>query len=179
MSNAFLGQITMFAGTFAPKSTAFCNGQVLSIAQNQALFSLLGTTYGGNGQTTFALPNLQSQLPVHRGQGVGLSAYNIGQTGGTFSVTIDQSTMPTHTHVLQATKSDATAAAIANNMLPAKPTVTNAQFYILQGSPLDVPQVLNAAVCGTAGGSQPHTNLMPSLCISFIIYLQGIFPSRN
>jgi len=179
MSNAFLGQITMFGGNFAPRGTAFCNGQLLSIQQNAALFSLLGTTYGGNGVTTFALPNLQSQLPVHRGQGPGLSNYVMGQTDGTSAVTIDQSTMATHTHVLQATKSDATNAAIANNLLPAKPTVANANFYILQGSPLDVPEVLNAAVCGTTGGSEPHTNLMPSLCISFIIYLQGIFPSRN
>jgi microcystin-dependent protein len=179
MTNAFLGQISMFGGNFAPRSTAFCNGQTLAIAQNQALFSLLGTTYGGNGQTTFALPNLQSSLPVHQGQGQGLSNYVLGQAGGTPTVTIDQSTMPIHTHVLQATKSDATSAAITDTMLPAKPTVAGAEFYALQGSPLDVPQTLNASVCGTAGGSQAHSNLMPSLCVSFIIYLQGIFPSRN
>src|SRR5690348_2187942 len=118
MSNAFLGQISMFAGNFAPKTTAFCNGQTLSIAQNQALFSLLGTTYGGNGVTTFALPNLQSRLSIHQGQGSGLSSYTLGQTGGTATVTIDQSTTPTHSHVVQACQSAAIAGTIANNMLP-------------------------------------------------------------
>src|SRR5580704_12433175 len=98
MSNAFLGQITMFAGNFAPKGTALCNGQTMSIQQNAALFALLGTTYGGNGVNTFALPNLQSQLPIHQGQGQGLSNYSLGQTAGTPSVTINQTTMPAHTH---------------------------------------------------------------------------------
>src|ERR1700730_13809598 len=98
MSNAFLGQITMFAGNFAPRGTALCNGQTMSIQQNAALFSLLGTTYGGNGQTTFALPNLQSQLPIHQGQGPGLSSYPIGQNGGVPNVTIGQPTMPPHSH---------------------------------------------------------------------------------
>src|SRR5438034_3493008 len=125
MTNAFLGQISMFAGNFAPKSTAFCNGQTLPINQNQALFSLLGTTYGGNGVTTFALPNLQSQLPVHQGQGQGLSNYSLGQTAGTPSVTIDQTTLPTHTHVFSATPADATATAIANTLLPGKPNAQN------------------------------------------------------
>src|SRR5215831_359601 len=118
MSNAFLGQITMFGGNFAPRNTALCNGQTLPIAQNQALFALLGTTYGGNGQTTFALPNLQSQLPVHQGQGAGLSSYSLGQTGGTSNVTIDQTTMPTHNHTFNATTADGTSATIANNLLP-------------------------------------------------------------
>ena len=186
MSNAFLGQITMFGGNFAPKGTALCNGQTLPINQNQALFSLLGTTYGGNGATTFQLPNLQSQLPIHQGQGTGLSNYALGQNGGTPSVTIDQSTMPQHNHAFNATTTPATAAAIANNLLPGAapvaPAVPNWLLYAFNnGNPVLnlVPHPMGPGVAGTAGGSQPHTNLMPSLCISFIIYLQGIFPSRN
>jgi microcystin-dependent protein len=186
MSNAFLGQISMFGGNFAPRNTALCNGQTLPIAQNQALFSLLGTTYGGNGQTTFALPNLQSQLPVHQGQGIGLSSYSLGQTGGTPNVTIDQSTTPTHNHTLNATQTITTTATIDTTVLPGQPTVANAPatpaFYAFQGAPplpTLVPHPMAAAACSTTGGGQPHTNLMPSLCISFIIYLQGIFPSRN
>src|SRR5207302_11411550 len=106
----FIGEIRMFAFGFAPQGWALCNGQLLPIAQNQALFSLLGTTYGGNGTTTFALPNLQSRLPVHQGQGQGLSNYSLGQTAGTASVTIDQTTLPTHTHIFSATTTNATSA---------------------------------------------------------------------
>jgi microcystin-dependent protein len=186
MSNAFIGQISMFGGDYAPRNTAFCNGQTLSIAQNQALFSVLGTTYGGNGQTTFALPNLQSRVPVHQGQAPGLSSYTLGQTGGSPSVILNQSTTPTHSHTLSATKTIATTATIGTSVLPGQPTVANApatpEFYAFQGAPplpTLIPHPMNAAACANVGGSQPHTNLMPSLCITFIIYLQGIFPSRN
>src|SRR5438874_6417912 len=115
--NPFLGQLALVPYNFAPKGWSFCAGQILSISTNTALFSLLGTTYGGNGQTTFALPNLQSQLPVHQGQGQGLSNYSLGQTAGTPNVTIDQSTTPAHNHSFSATTADATAATIANNLL--------------------------------------------------------------
>jgi microcystin-dependent protein len=181
MSNAFLGQITMFAGNFAPKGTALCNGQTMSIQQNAALFALLGTTYGGNGVNTFALPNLQSQLPIHQGQGQGLSNYSLGQTAGTPSVTINQTTMPAHTHTFNATTANATSPSIATNLLPGVPNVANAKndFYALQGSVSLNFVNMAATAASTVGGSQPHTNLMPSLCITFIIYLQGIFPSRN
>lgn len=182
MTNAFLGQIALFGGNFAPKNTAFCNGQFLAISQNQALFSLLGTFYGGNGVTTFALPNLQSQLPVHQGQGPGLSPYVLGQSGGAATVTINQSTTPTHTHTFNATTANATTGTIASSLLPASPTATDASLYVKpaqQGQPALQVTVLTAATVGNAGGSQPHSNLMPSLCVSFIIYLAGIFPSRN
>jgi microcystin-dependent protein len=182
MSNAFIGQISIFAGNFAPKNWALCNGQILPINQNQALFSLLGTTYGGNGQTTFALPNLQSQLAVHQGQGPGLSGYVMGQTAGSSSVTLGLSTMPAHSHTFNVTTANASAAAIASNRLPAKPTVASAAFYAVSQSapaPALQPQTLAATAVGTTGGSQPHTNLMPSLCLTFVIALQGIFPSRN
>jgi microcystin-dependent protein len=182
MTNAFLGQISMFGGNFAPRNTALCNGQQLSIQQNQALFSLLGTFYGGNGVTTFALPNLQSQLPVHQGQGPGLSNYTIGQSGGSSAVTITQSTTPQHSHSFVASTTSATSAAIANNLLPGTPTVTGASFYASPGAPplpALIPESLAANACSVAGNSQPHTNLMPSLCVTFYIYLAGIFPSRN
>src|SRR5260370_29015169 len=114
----------MSAVQFAPKSWALCNGQTLPINQNQALFALLGTTYGGNGVNTFALPNLQPRLPIHQGQGSGLSPYTLGQTGGTQNVTIDQTTMPAHNHTLNATTAVATAATIGNTLLPAAPPVS-------------------------------------------------------
>ncbi len=186
MSNAFLGQITMFGGNYAPRGTALCNGQILSIAQNTALFSLLGTTYGGNGINTFALPNLQSQLPLHYGQGPGLSPYNLGQTGGASTVTLTAATSPTHIHTLSATQTVATTATIGTSVLPGQPTVATAPaqpaFYAFQGAPplpTLVPHPMAPAACSTVGGSQAHNNLMPSLCITFVIFLQGIFPSRN
>ena len=182
MSNVFLGQIVMFGGNFAPKHFAFCNGQLMSIAQNQALFALIGTTYGGDCITTFALPNLQSSLPVHQGRGPGLSSYKLGQTGGSTTVTLTQSQMPAHNHSFQATPTVATTPTIAGNVLPGQPTVGNPPaFYAIQqaGTPPLTPFQMVAAACGVAGGSQPHSNLMPSLCITFIIALQGIFPSQN
>jgi microcystin-dependent protein len=184
MSNFFLGQISMFGGNFAPRGWALCNGQLLPISQDTALFALLGTTYGGNGVNTFALPNLQSQLPIHFGQGTGLSPYAQGQTAGTTAVTISQSTMPQHVHALNATTAAATSPTMVNgdnfNMLPATPTVTGGLFYANpNANPGITPTALAASTVGTTGGSQPHSNLMPSLCITFIIALQGIFPSRN
>ena len=182
MSQVFIGQISMFGGNFAPRNFAFCNGQLLAISQNQALFSLLGTTYGGDGRTTFALPDLRSRLSVHVGQGPGLSNYTLGQTGGGAVETIIAATMPAHNHTLQATQTIATTATIGTSVLPGQPTVGSPPgFYAVAqaGQPPLIPQQLDAATCSIAGGSQPHTNLMPSLCITFIIALQGIFPSRN
>lgn len=182
MSSPFLGQIIMFGGNFAPRSTAFCNGQLLSIAQNNALFALLGTTYGGDGITTFALPNLQCRLPLHQGQGPGLTNRVLGEASGTESVTLTTTTIPSHSHTLNATTAAATAAAVGNTLLPGTPTVSDGYAYATQlGSPNPalVPQTLAAGACGFAGGSQPHDNMMPSLCISFVIALEGIFPSQN
>jgi len=182
MSDVFLGQITMFGGTFAPRGFAFCNGQLLSIAQNSALFALLGTTYGGDGIQTFALPNLQSRLAVHVGHGAGLSNYNLGQTGGEQSVTITSATMPIHGHTFNATNGQASTPSIGNTVIPGQPTAgNNPEFYAAQGQgqPPVMLKKFNMAVCSSSGGSQPHSNLMPSLCISFVIALEGIFPSRN
>jgi microcystin-dependent protein len=179
MSSPYLAQILMFAGNFAPKNYALCNGQTMAINQNQALFALLGTTYGGNGVTTFLLPNLQSGLPPSWGQGTGLSNYVLGQVGGSTTVTLNQSTLPTHSHTFNATTTNASSPSIGSTLLPAKPTVTNASAYAAGSSPALVLGTMAAAACGTAGSSQAHTNLMPSLGITFAIALNGVFPSRN
>ena len=183
MSEPFLGQITMFGGNFAPRGYALCDGQLLSISQNSALFSLLGTTYGGNGTSTFALPDLRSRLSIHMGRGPGLSDYSIGQASGEPSVTLMQATMASHTHSLVATIGPAGTGTVASGAVPATSNgpVSPAEFYadVEVGEPAVTKRAMNPAACGTAGGSQPHDNLMPSQCITFMIALQGIFPSRN
>jgi microcystin-dependent protein len=182
MSTPYIGQIDMFGGNFAPKHYALCNGQLMSITQNQALFSLIGTAYGGNGISTFALPNLQSSLPVHMGTGPGLSHYAIGQVGGSTSVTLSIANIPQHNHMLDATQADADTTTIGPSVILATTTGDSAPLFYANPEdgqpPLTlVPMAVNA--CGFAGQSQSHSNLMPSLCITFIIALQGIFPSRN
>ncbi len=183
MGTPYLGQISMFAGNFAPRGWAMCNGQLLNISQYSALYSLLGTYYGGDGVQTFALPNLISRLPVHIGTGLGLSTYVLGQSAGTDTVTITTQTMPTHTHTLNATQALGTTGTIATNLLPAQPTgpIVKPEFYAaaVTGQPPPVPQQMAGGACTPAGGSQPHNNMMPSLCITFIIALQGAYPSRS
>ena len=182
MTSPFLGQIMIFGGNFAPRGWAFCNGQLMSIQQNTALFSLLGTYYGGNGIQTFALPNLMGRLPVHQGTGLGLSPYAIGEIGGVSNVMLQSNQIPLHTHSLNATNTTATTSSIAANVLPGVPTQgNNPHFYSVQpsGDPALVVDPLAAGVCGNTGNNLPHTNLMPSLCLTFVIALQGIFPSRN
>jgi microcystin-dependent protein len=183
MASPYLSQITMFGGNFAPKNYALCNGQLLSIQQNAALFSLIGTTYGGNGVTNFALPNLQSALPMSFGQGAGLSNYVLGQNGGVTDVTLTQQTVPSHQHFMMATKTPAAnAAAISTSVLPGTPPASGALLYAnppQPGQPALIPRALAAGVCSTVGNNQSHTNMMPSLCITFCIALSGVFPSRN
>jgi microcystin-dependent protein len=168
----------MFGGNFAPRMWAFCNGQLMSIAQNQALFSLLGTTYGGDGVTTFALPNMISRLSVHFGTGPGLSTYQLGQVGGSNEVTITTTTMPSHSHSLNAAKVNAATANITTVSLPAQPTAGSPPVFYASGSDL-TPHNMAPGTVVIAGSGLPHSNMMPSLCVSFIIALQGIFPSRN
>jgi microcystin-dependent protein len=174
MGTPFLGQITMMSFSFPPKGWAFCNGQLLPINQNQALFSLLGTTYGGDGRVNFALPNLQSLAPVHVGNG-----FILGQTSGATAVTLDATTIPTHTHTFNVTTANASLAAIGNTLLPAVPMVANAAFYATPGTPALQTQTMAAGSVSVAGGSQPHENRMPSLCVNFVIAISGIFPSRT
>lgn len=179
MSQPFLGQLMMFCGNFPPRGFALCNGQIMQIAQNTALFSLLGTTYGGDGRTTYALPNLQGNVPVHFGQGPGLARYDLGQTGGTQNVTVIATEMPAHSHVFNASTVSANSPS-PSGRVPAKPTVTNAAAYaVSQSSPYPAlaPQIMQSS--NVVGGSQPHNNMMPTLFITFVIALQGIFPARN
>lgn len=183
MSNVFIGQVTMFGGSFAPRGYAFCDGQLLPISQNDTLFALIGTTYGGDGVQTFALPNLKSRLSLHQGQGAGLPNYQLGQPGGSSEVTITNSTMPAHNHTLVVSTGDANTGTISSNVVPATATWTQAGALLYAAEqmgkpPLD-PVAMAAQVCSPIGGSLPHSNLMPSLCVNFIIALFGIFPSRN
>jgi microcystin-dependent protein len=167
MSTPFLGMIATFGFNFAPRGWAMCNGQILAIAQNTALFSLLGTTYGGNGQTTFALPDLRSRVPTHMGQGPGLSSYALGQTGGSESTTLTVNQMPAHTHTVE-------AASTFTSKNPSNRYPAGGGAYGDTGD-----TAMNTTVVGTTGGSQPHENLQPYLTLNTCIALQGIFPSRN
>jgi microcystin-dependent protein len=173
----FIGTIIMFAGNFAPRGWAFCYGQILSIAQNTALFSILGTTYGGNGQTTFALPDLRGRVPMQPGQGPGLSPHTLGEQAGAETVTLLQTQMPAHNHIVNASSANGSAPSPQNNF--------NAVTYDPNTlNPLDSYSssqntTMNPAVIGASGGSQPHQNMQPYTCINFIIALEGIFPSRN
>ncbi len=172
MATPFIAQITMFGGNFAPRGWAFCDGQILSISQNTALFSLLGTTYGGNGQTTFALPDLRGRTPIGPRQGAGLSNYNLGQKGGTETVTLNQTELPAHTHQVtaRASTNEATDTEPTNNFL-----ATGNQYTSSSNTDLNA----NAVQAANTGGNQPHENRQPFLAINYIIALQGIFPSRN
>lgn len=173
MSESYIGEIRMFGGNFPPYQWAFCNGQIMSIAQNDALFSLIGATFGGDGRTTFALPNLQGRIAVGMGQGPGLSNYNLGQIGGSEKVTLLTANIPAHNHSLMATTTTADNASPTGLLTGTAPT---GQMY-RSGSVTTGD--LSTQACGDAGGNQPHENIMPLQCVSFIISLYGIYPSRN
>jgi microcystin-dependent protein len=175
MAQPYLAEIKMVSFNFAPKGWALCNGQLLAINQNQALFSLLGTTYGGDGRTTFALPDLQGRAPVHAGQGAGLSDYVLGARSGQESVTLNAPQMPAHAHTLQASATPASANDPAGNVL-AKKAKFGVDMYHDDTGP--VTQMRPSAL-SPAGGSQPHDNIQPYLTLNFVIAVQGIFPSRD
>ncbi|MBL9133492.1 MAG: phage tail protein [Verrucomicrobiaceae bacterium] len=172
MADPFVAEIRIFGFNFAPTGWAFCNGQILPISQNTALFSLLGTTYGGDGKSTFALPDLQGCAPMNLGQGPGLSQHFLGESGGTETVTLLESEIPSHSHALNASQADS-ASRIPVGDLPA--TGIGIGIYAPSGSltPMS-PNTLS-----TAGGSLPHNNMMPYLTANFCIALQGIFPPRG
>lgn len=175
MADPFVAEIRIFPFNFAPKGWAWCNGQLLPLSQNTALFSLLGTTYGGNGTSTFALPDLQGAAPIHAGQGPGLSLYDLGQEGGTENVTLLQSEMPSHLHTLRGHTADAGDNNQPNpNVVLAKSN--NGQAY--QTSTVGLVQMAPETLA-PAGGSLPHNNLMPYLTLYFNIALQGVFPPRT
>jgi len=190
MTQPILGEVRLFPYNFAPRNWALCRGQILPISQNTALFSLLGTTYGGNGQTTFALPNLQGRMAKSRGQGAGLQDYALGEEDGVESVTLISTEMPAHNHTLPV-QYNAGAAADWMSTTPASnlqlsrlliipktgAAYANAQMY--NTPPLANPVQLNPQVVGIAGGSQPHNNLQPYLTLNWCIAIQGVFPARN
>ncbi len=170
---AFLGQVMPVPYTFAPVGWAFCNGQILSIAQNTALFSLLGTQFGGNGTTTFGLPNLQGCTPICAGQGVGLSSYIIGQTAGSDSVTLTVGQLAAHSHgALAFGRGGDTNSPSGADW--ARPSGTNTPF-----GTSNPPGAMSAAATSTVGGGQPHENRQPYLVINYVIALQGIYPTRS
>ena len=172
MSEPFVGEIRMFAGNFAPRGWAFCDGQLLAVSQNDALFSLLGTIYGGDGRTTFGLPDVRGRVPIHAGSGPGLSPRRLGAKGGAENVTLTVNQLPSHTHALQASANPATVPNPQGEVLGE--TLTDRVYRD------DATEVNMASSSVTnIGGSRSHTNLMPFLCINFIIALFGIYPSRH
>jgi microcystin-dependent protein len=174
MAEPYLGQLMLVPYNFAPRGWAFCNGQLLSIAQNTALFSLIGTFYGGDGIQTFALPDLRGRVPIHMGDGVGLSPYTLAETGGVESVTLAVNQIPAHSHGVNATANKGNKASPIGAYPAADAAGVTAEYN--NGSPTGE---MNAGVITTVGGSQPHENRQPFLVLNWVIALQGIFPSRN
>ncbi|MBW1939189.1 MAG: phage tail protein [Deltaproteobacteria bacterium] len=172
MSEPFVGEIRMFAGNFAPQGWAFCDGQLLAVSQNDALFSLLGTIYGGDGRTTFGLPDMRGRIPLHAGQGPGLSPRQLGAKAGTEQETVTVNQMPSHTHALQAMTDTADQSQPGGNLLAQSALV---DLYVEEAPNTN----LHANAVTGVGGSQSHSNIMPFLCIHFIIALFGIYPSRQ
>jgi len=168
MSQPFIGEIRMFGGSFAPAGWAFCNGQLLPISENETLFTIIGTTYGGDGQETFALPNLQSRVPMHAGTQAGIT-YQLGETAGVETVTLSTNQIPIHTHAYLASNTTATTQSPGGNVA----AQGVGQIYTSANSPI----LLSPQSVGPTGGSQPHENLQPYLCVTFIISLFGIFPN--
>ena len=172
MPTPFVGEVRLFAGSFAPSGWALCNGQLLPIAQNTALFSLLGTAYGGNGVNTFALPDFRGRVPLHAGQGPGLASYDRGEVGGVEATALLTSEMPSHTHTLNGSSANGVSDAAASNV-PAR-------------APSAIPQYAAAADANLAGGAvassgggQPHNTMQPYITLNFIIALTGIFPQQS
>ena len=175
MSDPFLAEIRMFAGTYAPSGWALCNGQLLPIAQNTALFSLLGTTYGGNGSSTFALPNLIGSAPVQAGQGPGLSVREAGESGGEQAVTLLTAELPPHTHLPDAYDARGDSGAPGGGYW-ARAGVSKGATSMYSSAA--ATETMSPSAIGPAGGGQPHNNMPPYLCVTFIIALQGSYPQR-
>lgn len=172
MPQPFIGEIKMFAGNFAPAGWQFCDGSLLAISENDALFNLIGTTYGGDGQNTFAVPDLRGRLPLHMGTNAG-TAFTIGEIGGAEQVTLTTQTIPAHTHTMQASTNTGSGSNPQGNVLD---QMSGALLLYKEQTPTTP---LSPVVIGPAGGSQPHSNIQPFLCVGFIISLFGIFPSQS
>ena len=176
MSNPFVAEIRIFTGNFAPKGWAQCNGQLMPISQNTALFSLLGTTYGGDGKSNFALPNLQGCAPMQQGQGPGLSLRDLGETAGEQTVTLLQTEMPAHSHGAQGS-SGSNQTSPTNNAWASGQKLGGGNLYVPTNPQTNVQ--MNPFATSIAGGNQPHNNMPPFLGLTFIIALQGVFPARS
>lgn len=172
MASPFIAEIIMFGGNFAPRGWAFCEGQLLPIAQNSALFSLLGTTYGGDGRVTFGLPDLRGRVPMHPGSGPGLSTRKLGQKGGDETEQLTVAQIPSHDHAAKCSDTGTSAAAVGNYWSN-DAGVSSATYAATQNN------TMNADAIGDTGGSQSHNNVQPFLCVNFIIALLGTFPSRS
>jgi microcystin-dependent protein len=172
MSEPFVGEIRMFAGNFAPVGWAFCDGQLMAISENDALFALLGTTYGGDGQVTFGLPDLRGRIPIHAGAGPGLSPHQLGAMGGAEQVTLTTNQLASHTHTMRASSQNSTQTSGQNSVL-GQPT--SIDIYRVTAPDTN----LAGGAISFVGGSQSHQNEQPFLCVHFIIALFGIFPSQN
>jgi microcystin-dependent protein len=180
MDQPFLGMIALFGFNFAPRGWAICQGQLLSIAQNTALFSLLGTTYGGDGITTFALPDLRGRVPLGQGQGPGLSNYVIGEVTGSENVTLISTQMPAHSHALMVSGTPATAATPVNNVMAVASGSTSTGDPVTVNAYGPTPNAIaNPNSIGASGGNQPFPIVQPILAMNYCIALEGIFPSRN
>ncbi|QAY77377.1 phage tail protein [Sphingosinicella sp. BN140058] len=173
MAQPYVGEIRMFGGNFPPSGWLFCNGQVLPISENEALFQLIGTTYGGDGESTFALPNLQSRIPIHFGNGPSGIAYQIAEAAGVETVTLTTQQMPSHTHPMSSTTTSQTLTPQGAKFADITSTTAGVTAY----APATANVALLPQLVGPAGGSQPHDNVQPYLCINYIISLFGIFPS--
>ena len=173
MADPFVAEIRIFPFNFAPKGWAWCDGQLLPLSQNTALFSLLGTTYGGNGKSNFALPDLQGRAPMHPGQGPGLSPHDLGETGGSETVTLLESEIPSHSHPLGAWQSDP-----ADHFQPTNATLCRSNNGQAWGAASNLVTMSPQAI-SPAGGDQPHSNMQPYLTFYFCIALQGVFPPRG
>ena len=173
MSNPYIGEIRLFAGSFAPDGWALCQGQLVAIAENDALFSLIGTTYGGDGEQTFGLPDLRGRVPIHQGSGPGLSQRFIGERAGAETVTLSAAQLPAHSHALVATAAPASATAG-----PAAGVLATASVK-LYGTGTPSTALANAAIAPASGGNQPHENMAPFLAVNYIIALYGIYPQQG
>ena len=173
MSDPFVAEIRIFPFNFPPKGWAFCNGQLMPISQNTALFALLGTTYGGDGKSTFALPDLQGSAPMQPGQGQGLSLRDLGEMSGVETITLLESEIPVHTHSISGSNEDATQGSLTAAVIPSK--ASGGQPYLTPPANL---QAMNFQSLAIAGGSLPHNNMQPYLTLNFCIALQGVFPQR-
>lgn len=173
MSEPFIGEISIFGCAYPPKDWAYCNGQIVPISENHALYAILGTIYGGDGYNTMGLPNLQDRAPMHHGEGVGLTPRTIGEYGGEYAVTLTTNEMPQHTHEIYAI-----------NYVGSSPNPTGTFLGVKRGVPVYATDTTNftpmsSSVLKEAGGSQSHNNIQPSLCMNYCIALEGIFPPRN